>query len=438
MTIASKHIVADGHDTSVTKNPEWQRWREEHERVRQESIDNFAGPGNSLETARMGAQRAVERQMARWEAENPEPPRDLRAVAPVLDHPRWSSNSHRVDNAIGGQDRPVLVEVVKPIKEKPKSKPLPVIRPGEASMWLDTVPDNIEVPEWGLRLPAHPTAPSLVYGATGSGKSWLMLGMAAQLAEADIRTAVIATEGRHTWAKRMDRYPADRQPFVIPDRLAIADMVTQAARLFDREKIGVVIIDTLRPLVSGMSTSENDADAVDKVLGHLRRSVRGRALIVVHHSGKDPSRKARGSSSFQDQAGAIFHVKADPDGLAYITPEKWRDGPLEDQPRLRISFAEDGTIQARAATAPEGRGENTRSERADRMQLLIEWFRDHDTTLTAALAADMLTCGKSTAAGYLNRLHREGVLTVETGPRGLKFYRLSDRPTEQNPRELFS
>lgn len=340
----------------------------------------------------------IEDGLAEWEAQAPEAPEAS------------DERGHEV------------VYIEKP-DEDGKGKTLPVIRPGQAKRWLTARPANLLVPDWQLRLPADHTSPTLVYGPSAAGKSWAALGLVAQIATNNIRCAVVATEGRYTWADRMLRYPADQQPLVIPDRLATPDFVNQAADIFDTENIGMVVVDTLRPLISRLAISENDSTAIDRVLDHLRPAIGGRAVVFVHHSGKDSTRKARGSSSLQDQAAAVFKVKDDPDGIAFVTCEKWRDGPLSDQPRLRLTFGPDGTIAATRTNVM------TLSTPRDSSRHNVENYIQNNPGTTVTKIAKALDMPRPTVDSCVKKLVEDGKVRKAKQGREVGLYAIEGNPT---------
>ena len=230
------------------------------------------------------------------------------------------------------------------------------VAPDGIEDYLEGLPPNLEVPGWhGLTLPRDWTAPTLIYGPSGVGKSWVVAGIIDALAGDGLRSLVLATEGGWEWAHRLTRYPVERRPTLFPgcpDREAIDRLVP----VVDDAGIDLIIVDVCRPMFRRLEVSENDSEAIDAVLAHLEPlRADGRFLALVHHEGKDSELGPRGSSALGDQAGLMLHIDHDEDGdgLCIVGPEKWRSGPLDSQPTLKAFFREDGTIGVEPYEPPD-------------------------------------------------------------------------------------
>ena len=231
-----------------------------------------------------------------------------------------------------------------------------VLDPAGIEGYLEGLPPNLDVPGWhGLTLPRDWTAPTLIYGPSGVGKSWVVAGIIDALAGDGLRSLVLATEGGWEWAHRLTRYPVERRPALFPgcpDREAIDRLVP----VVDDAGIDLIIVDVCRPMFRRLEVSENDSEAVDAVLGHLEPlRADGRFLALVHHEGKDSELGPRGSSALGDQAGLMLHIDHDEDGdgLCIVSPEKWRSGPLDSQPTLKAFFRRGGAVGAERYSPPD-------------------------------------------------------------------------------------
>ncbi len=184
---------------------------------------------------------------------------------------------------------------------------------------------------WRIRgvLPAHGLAS--VYGPSASGKSFLVLDMAAAIAEgrdwfgyrvnacpvvyvclegaAGFRLRVAAWEQHHGRT-----LPAGLcvvlQPFKLTETMDVADM---AAAVLSAGAGAVTFIDTLNASAPGMD--ENASRDMGLVLEAAKRlqALTGGLVAAVHHTGKDAARGLRGHSSLFAALDAAVEVSRDGD-----------------------------------------------------------------------------------------------------------------------------
>lgn len=163
-------------------------------------------------------------------------------------------------------------------------------------------------------------AMSVWYGESNSGKTFLVLDaswhIAAGRAWGEMQVtpgavAYVAAEGGRGILKRVkalrDRYPeaGDVPLHIIPCAVDLlhhgADLNPLVALIRDIEKTGgrkveLVVIDTLSRAIAG--GNENDSADMGALVGHLDalRNAIGAHVAVVHHTGKDKAKGARGHS----------------------------------------------------------------------------------------------------------------------------------------------
>lgn len=185
--------------------------------------------------------------------------------------------------------------------------------------WIDEFAADVEDPVWLLPgvLPARGTA--MLYGASGSYKSFVALDWASCLAhghpgqweapmeandvlyfagEAPIGTAKYRRPAWVSWRgisspHRLAIYP--RVPH-LSDAEGWTDVKEDIAELGMNPKL--IIIDTMARLLTGFDeNSTKDATKATSFLEELSRYY-DCLVLVVHHTGKDEARGARGSSAF--------------------------------------------------------------------------------------------------------------------------------------------
>ncbi len=188
----------------------------------------------------------------------------------------------------------------------------------------------------------------VVWGASGSGKTFAVLDMAAAIARGlpwcGRRTkrgavAYIAAEGNlrsrgEAYMHHNGLTGADlsglrvlNSSVDLLDPSADVEPLIADLRLLARETGGlaIVIIDTLNRVMPG--GDENSSQDMGAVIGAAKRIEQeiGCAVLFVHHSGKDESKGSRGHSSLKAATDAEISVRRDGD-IRTITAEKVRDG----------------------------------------------------------------------------------------------------------------
>lgn len=178
--------------------------------------------------------------------------------------------------------------------------------------------------------PAHPlikglldqSAMAVIYGASNSGKTFLVLDFAFHIATgrpwqgrktSPGLVVYVAAEGGRGIYKRIaalrQRFGVDKAPLdIIPcpinlrdSRADIADLIAliHEAESNHGQPARMVVIDTLsRALAGGDENASTDMGAFVKNADKIREAVNA-TLCIVHHSGKDQARGARGWSGLR-------------------------------------------------------------------------------------------------------------------------------------------
>lgn len=218
--------------------------------------------------------------------------------------------------------------------KKPPPKPLPFFTFKEAEPATDGN-DFVE----GLLLSA---AMSVVYGASGSGKTFFVLDLALTSVAAGQpwrdravdRGAVLylALEGSRGIKNRITAIKRDKgwedydMPFAVidtsvnlldpdADMAALIETVQTVANRFDLP-VRLTVIDTLSRAIAG--GNENNSDHMGALVrnGDRLRQATGAHVMWVHHSGKDDARGARGHSLLRAATDTEIEITAD--GLSHI------------------------------------------------------------------------------------------------------------------------
>jgi hypothetical protein len=202
-------------------------------------------------------------------------------------------------------------------------------------------------PKWLIKELLPKAGLGVVFGASGSGKSFFVLDLLGAIARGEewrgLKTFVgrcvyIAAEGAGGFRSRLRAYAqyndiplssldigviGDAPNFMNP--VDIKDLLSSIKYFGD---VDLVVVDTLAQVTPG--ANENSGDDMGKALSHCRAIHRhtGAMVLLVHHSGKDASKGARGWSGLRAAADVEIEIARDAsDRVATVTKMKdWQDG----------------------------------------------------------------------------------------------------------------
>jgi len=219
--------------------------------------------------------------------------------------------------------------------------------------FLHTYADNVKDPTWlvpGI-LPSFGTG--MIYGESGSYKSFVALDMALCLAYGipgqwnapPVQNDVLFMAGEGPVATAKKRWPAwlewqgisDREShrFLIKDRVPFytdsdawehvkADIAELGA------KPSLIILDTLTRLITGLDeNSAKDASMITNFMEQLSRYYEC-FVLAVHHTGKDQNKGARGSSAFYANFDTVISTKLKAGGAEFRV-RKQKDADVSDE-----------------------------------------------------------------------------------------------------------
>lgn len=240
----------------------------------------------------------------------------------------------------------------------------------------------------------------VVFGESGSGKSFFMIDIMAAVARGATwrnkavkqgTVAYICAEGAGGFKRRLRAY-AEHQgislgdlPIAVlgdtPNLMETADVRDLVAAL-QLVKPSVVVVDTFSQSFVG---NENSGEDMGRALKHCRvlHKVTGAPVILVHHSGKDSSKGARGWSGLRAAADAeIEIVRAGDDRAATVS--KMKDGEDGAEFGFKLVTVALGT-NARGKeitscvvehTETVARSERKKEPKGDKQKLVLRLARD--------------------------------------------------------------
>jgi hypothetical protein len=212
---------------------------------------------------------------------------------------------------------------------------------------------------------------AVLYGDKGTGKSFFALDMLMHIAmgkpwrgrKVDQAGVIIQVgEGGDGVPKRLQAWvqengdPGDiplaiiNKPVNFLDPNADIESFIEAAKQQEKKwgvKLGVFAIDTLaRAMIGG---SDTDGSSMGQMIHNVdrARSALDCSALMVHHTGKDASRGARGHSSLGGAADCMFELVRSETGLITVRVEKQKDeaSGIRDFFRLRrtvVGLDDDG------------------------------------------------------------------------------------------------
>ncbi len=214
---------------------------------------------------------------------------------------------------------------------------------------------------WLIRGVLPSAALIVMYGASGSGKTFMALDLAGAIARGvpwcghkvrKGRVIYVAAEGAGGARKRFHAYcqANDLDPDsldvgivdVAPNLMEKGNALLLAKAIADwHPDVCLIILDTFAQVMAG--GNENSGEDVGKALGNCKilNRVIGCPVMLLHHSGKDESRGARGWSGLKAAADAELEVLSC-DGDHVMTVTKMKDGDDRAEYPFRLDIIDLG------------------------------------------------------------------------------------------------
>lgn len=245
----------------------------------------------------------------------------------------------------------------------------PVHSAGEAS--------RAKPPQWLIKGVLPQADLIVLYGAPGAGKSFVALDLAAAVARGAEwrgcrtkrgRVIILAAEGGAGYGTRIkgwcqhhnvDPSTLDVGLVTVPPNLLNEDDITElVAAIKAVGDVVLVIVDTFAQATPG--ANENASEDMGRAVANCRvmRNATGATVALVHHSGKDASRGARGWSGLRGAVDAEIEVARSEEGpvrMIRITKQKdGRDGDVYAflLETLAVGVDDDGDAVTTCVTIP--------------------------------------------------------------------------------------
>lgn len=234
------------------------------------------------------------------------------------------------------------------------------VQPSKPSLFVKLGELEVKPTDWLIKGTLENNAMTVLYGQPGHGKSFLAIDWACSIAtgEAWMGGAIkkpgavfyLAGEGLNGIAKRFKAWE-------ITHNLKLSDYPIypskSGANLHDTDKTldlindirssgeapALIVIDTMARNFLG---DENSAKDVGQFISNvdLIRNAFSCGVLILHHSGKDQERGARGSTALKGAADAEYGCKKDNDGVITLKSSKMKDAEPPKDKHMKLQGVE--------------------------------------------------------------------------------------------------
>lgn len=221
-----------------------------------------------------------------------------------------------------------------------------------ALTWAKEFADSGKPPRWLVKDIIPENSIGYLYGPPASGKTFLAFDMVASIARgipwSGHKTqqgcvVYVCAEGAYFFRNRVKAYMQanDLESLDIavldsnPDLLKKADIkdLVAACKSLGVE-VAAVVLDTYASCMSGDENSAQDVGQVLKACKYMQRELET-VVMLIHHSGKDIAKGARGNSSLR--AGVEFEFQVTQiGGLVAFENKKQKDGPGDIEHHFKL------------------------------------------------------------------------------------------------------
>ena len=203
----------------------------------------------------------------------------------------------------------------------------------------------------------------IMYGAPGSGKSFVALDMCLNLARGcdwmgmecskeRNKVLYIVAEGNGNFTDRLDAYcikegledPEIDISFMSDTPLNITKVGNADKFIADakfNEGVDLIVVDTFARVTPGIN--ESDSADMGLAIEYCRKihKAYNTMVLLIHHSGKDSSRGMRGHSSMNGAADVVMSIAGE-SGAGTISIEKQKDGEIKESIGFKLTKVSTG------------------------------------------------------------------------------------------------
>jgi len=288
---------------------------------------------------------------------------------------------------------------------------------------------------------------SMVFGASGAGKTFVVLDMALSVATGkayhgkEVKQApvcYIAGEGHAGFARRINAWATHNDvslkgvPFYKSTSTVVMNDPEDANKLMSEidgivQEVGepkLIILDTMDRTLAGSDSDDKDVAAYLTVCDEVRLKY-GATVIVVHHVGHNHQERARGSTRLKGRLDSEYRVEMWGDFKLILTPTKMKDAeepaPMsflkvtigmqttdgQETSSLALDYTEDKPLDKKNP-------EHIKQVILDQIKSVDEFGEAPRADLKEAVGLE-LECSQRTANRHIKKLIDEGVLALRGG-----------------------
>jgi hypothetical protein len=217
---------------------------------------------------------------------------------------------------------------------------------------------HVAKPNWLVEGILESGTLSMIYGEPASGKSFLALDLAASVATGRAWNGfnvsqggaiIFAGEGKSGLTRRARAWsiskslPLENQPLYLSsgpidlsEKSSLELIQQEILEIAERGGVEVAVIDTFSRHFGGEENSATDMASFVRTLDTLRQQFE-MAIILVHHTGKDSTRGARGSSAMRAAVDTEMVVLKKKNSIISVQNTKQKDSDLFPEMHFQLT-----------------------------------------------------------------------------------------------------
>jgi hypothetical protein len=311
-------------------------------------------------------------------------------------------------------------------------------------------PEILKIPPQRWTVPGWIASDSLtvVYAAPGVGKSFYALSLAIEMARGGewvgtklepVPVLYLAGERLTTLRDRAEAWSTkNREPLPenllmpklpSPPQLTNPSHVETICQFIRSEEVQLVVIDTYAMMTQGIEeNSSKDTGEVMGALSQIRDATDGGSVLMVHHSGKDSSKGARGSTAMMAAVDLSIEIASGGNGRISATVRKSNAGekPFPEWYELEMVVLEQINGEHRSSAVLKATGIPKRDESLEHSVLEILRNSSNNSMSKPEILEAIKELGREVSRAHLDRtalkpLMEQGTVRMDGKARAARY-----------------